>query len=68
MRVIKEDKTERVHKCKHCKTIYAYTMKEVHVFIYRTLHCPVCGELNYLSKFDKKIKERKEKKNNKWQS
>lgn len=69
MRIIKrglkpEKNIERLKKCRVCKTVFAYTSKDLQEFGYDayTWHfgviCPVCE--NYLSKsiFDKKVKKK----------
>jgi len=58
MRVIKEYNQERMRKCKNCKSTYAYTLREVRKLIYRTVICPVCKEVDFVSIFDKKVKEK----------
>ncbi len=61
-RGIKPENVERLKKCHVCKTVFAYTYKDLHEFgydedtWYQGLICPVCE--NHLSKsiFDKKVK------------
>ena len=58
MRIIKENKSEeRIKKCKYCKTIMAYTYKDIDHHCYPTIRCPVCGRLLQPSIFDKKVKK-----------
>ena len=53
MKIIKEGKPYRIHKCSKCKTIYAYKIDRG-VFSYKP-HCPECGEFSDSHYFDKKI-------------
>lgn len=67
MRIIKKGvkpkNVERIKKCNVCKTVFAYTYKDLHEFgydadcFYLGLICPICE--NHLSKsiFDKKAKK-----------
>lgn len=57
MRVIKEVNEEKVHKCIHCKSLFAYTAKDVDCVWYETIKCPVCNCLQSPSIFDKKVKK-----------
>lgn len=56
MRVLKENNTEKKHKCSHCKSIYAYTGKDIG--IYDFIRCPVCSNLDEISIFDRRVKEK----------
>lgn len=54
MRIIKDNSNiERKHKCKKCKSIFAYKVKDIIGFDY--IMCPICKEVNQKSIFDKKI-------------
>lgn len=57
MRLIKENDTERKHKCKLCKSIFAYENSDIDPNLYPTVRCPVCGKLNEPSIFDRKVKK-----------
>ena len=56
MRVLKENNTEKKHKCSRCKSIYAYTGKDIDIFNF--IKCPVCEGLDEASIFDRKVKEK----------
>lgn len=56
MRVIKEVNEEKVHKRIHCKSLYAYTAKDVDWVWYNHIRCPVCNSIQSTSIFDKKVK------------
>lgn len=56
MRIIYEMNQEFKHKCKYCKSIYAYTHKDVDHSFFEFLRCPVCNSLDHISIFDRKIK------------
>lgn len=58
MRIIKEEKQEYSHKCRYCKSIYAYTAKDVDTLWYNHIRCPVCENIDSTSIFDKKVKEK----------
>ena len=58
MRIIKEEKTERIHKCESCRSVYAYLPEDVEYLIYHTTKCPVCKRTNFLSIFDRRVKEK----------
>lgn len=55
MRVIKENIKEKMHKCKYCGSIYAYTTKDIDYDWSPTMRCPVCKGTNIPSMFDKKV-------------
>jgi len=55
MRIIKENNTEKIHKCEKCKSLFAYKGSDK-TFIFGMLECPVCGKYNEPSIFDKKVK------------
>ena len=55
MRIIKEDNSERIHKCISCRSIYAYTAKDVDHLVYDSTKCPVCNAWNCVSIFDKRL-------------
>lgn len=58
MRVIKEGLlVEKQKKCSRCGTIFAYTKKDVDFRLYATVSCPICGNMEEISMFDKKVKE-----------
>ena len=57
MRIIKENKIEKEHKCINCKSIFAYKESDK-TSIFGVLECPVCGKYNEPSIFDKKVKEK----------
>ena len=56
MRVIQENMEERIHKCKHCGSVYAYTPKDIDYFWSPTMECPICKATNNTSIFDRKVK------------
>ena len=58
MRIIKEEKTERIHKCRHCQSIYAYLPEDIDHLVYDAIRCPVCNVWNCVSIFDKKVKNK----------
>ena len=58
MRIIKENKTERIHKCTSCKSIYAYLPEDIDYNYYPTTKCPACKSLNHVSIFDKEVKDK----------
>lgn len=58
MRIIKEEKSERIHKCVYCKSVYAYLPEDIDRVCNATTKCPVCKEHNCVSIFDKRVKER----------
>ena len=55
MRVIKRNDVEKTHKCDKCKSVYAYTSKDVDYFWTPTMKCPVCESINYPSIFDRNV-------------
>lgn len=51
-KIIKKGKPFRIHKCRRCKTTYAYE------YVYESaVSCPVCKNYLDLHIFDKKITE-----------
>lgn len=56
MRVLKEVNEEKVHKCKYCKSTFAYAAKDVDYTWYNHIKCPVCNSVQSASIFDKKVK------------
>lgn len=62
MKIIKQGKPYRKHKCCKCKTIYVY-----HIFddtIGELIYCPECNNFLDFHIFDKKISEEEYKKLN----
>jgi len=58
MRVIKENKIEKKHKCSNCKSIFGYLPGDINPYVYPTVKCPVCGRIDNVSIFDRKVKEK----------
>jgi len=56
MRIIKEVNSEKTHKCKRCESIFAYTAKDIDYAWFESIKCPVCGAIEKISMFDKKVK------------
>ena len=56
MRIIKENKQEKMHKCDFCGSLIAYVQKGVYGSVVRYIKCPVCENHEEISIFDKKIK------------
>lgn len=57
MRVLKEVHIERKHKCKYCKSIFAYKEDDVdRSWDSNKIVCPVCKHYIPISIFDKKVK------------
>lgn len=54
MRIIMENKLERIHKCTRCQSIYAYLPEDIDHAVYDATKCPVCKSWNSVSIFDKK--------------
>lgn len=57
MRVISKDEVERKHKCSKCNCIFAYKLEEVDNFLYRSVRCPNCKQIENVSWKDKKVKK-----------
>lgn len=56
MRVLKEINYEKKHKCKYCKSIFAYKEEDVDRAWYnKIIRCPVCKQIISVSIFDKKV-------------
>lgn len=62
MRILKENNQEYRHKCKYCKSIYAYTIKDVDWTWFNHIRCPVCKQIDKILKSDRKVKQCKIKK------
>ena len=58
MRIINEDKQERMTKCNCCNTIIAYKNKDIQLDMWndRYVRCPICKQKIAVSIFDRKIK------------
>ena len=58
MRLIKENKQERIHKCGFCKSILAYKHTDILSDFWdnKYMKCPVCKERIYPSIFNRKVK------------
>lgn len=56
MKVIKEGKPYRIHKCSKCKTVYAY---EYDGSGWTFVRCPKCDDYLDMHYFDKKISKEK---------
>ena len=54
MKIIKQGKPYRKHKCSKCKTVYVYHIKD-DVIGENMLYCPICGNYMDFIIFDKKI-------------
>lgn len=59
MRVIEENKVEKIHKCCFCRSLIAYKYTDIHEDIWdmRYIKCPVCKEKQSPSIFDRKVKK-----------
>ena len=55
MRVLKEINFEKKHKCKYCKSIFAYKQEDVDRAWYNKIRCPVCKHTMSVSIFDRKV-------------
>lgn len=62
MRILKENNQEYRHKCKYCKSIYAYTAIDVNWVWYKYIRCPICKQMDKVSIFDREVKQCKIKK------
>ena len=56
MRIIKENKEEKIHKCDSCGSLIAYEPKDIRGHVYRYIQCPVCENTTDISIFDRKVK------------
>ena len=56
MKIIKEGKPYRKHKCSKCKTIYIYHISNDKRMFSDLIYCPVCGNYLDFHIFDKKLK------------
>ena len=58
MRIIKINIQERIHKCCWCKSEIAYNCEDIVEDVLGTfIKCPVCGKIQSVSIFDKKVKK-----------
>ena len=59
MRVIEENKGERIHKCGFCGSLIAYQYRDIRRDIWndKYIRCPVCEEKCTPSIFDRKVKK-----------
>lgn len=56
MKIIKEGKPYRKHKCSKCKTVYVYHISDDKAFLSDLIYCPVCRNFLDSHIFDKKLK------------
>lgn len=55
MKIIKEGKPYRIHKCSKCKTIYAYHIENSKKPLGELIYCPECDNYLDIHIFDKKL-------------
>lgn len=57
MRILKEINIEKKHKCKYCKSTFAYQEKDINRAWGKKVRCPICYQDVHVSIFDKKVEE-----------
>lgn len=58
MEILKQMNIKRTKKCSLCKSIFVYNMSnDIKGQLYKFVECPVCGELNNISIFDRRYKK-----------
>jgi len=57
MEILKKVNIKRIKKCELCKSILIYDSKDVKGHMYRHITCPVCGQDNDISIFDRRYKK-----------